>query len=282
MRTGTSRRWLVWGGLGVFTLLAAIDVTVKDHPAKTARIAEPAGRRMGEMPGLSLGGLLHRERLSSDVRGEPFASGSWSLPLAPQPAAKPSVPPFDYSYAGRMQIAGEAVRYYLSRDGEVFRVKVGDVLDGVYKVDALDGDRIELTLVPEGRRVSMTLSGLEDKSKIRVATSDRAAESGATKAPAAMLAPAGPIAQAAPQISEGSTESVLAAMGRAAGRADNGGIGPGNTLNMAVEPLGDSTPGSGSMPTDANPGGGASMPLGMPPAAGSMPILPAPTRRLGS
>jgi len=287
---------LIWSALGVLTLAAAIDVAVRDRSAGQTRSSGSSGEATvlaagdggSDAKASALIDRLKRAPMSAEVRGQPFAGSTWFPPRTTVPSEKrPTVPPFNYAYAGRMQVAGDGVRYYLSRGGEVFQVKVGDVLDGTYKVDGLKDDRIELTVVPEGRRLSMLFSSLIDTAVPEGAGAARVSDAGSSNQPSIGRALANGVkAQPSAQTEQGSASGGVAAVARSLARAA-AAAGPAavEQASSAASPLGtlgDAAPQSGSMPTGAAGPAGASMPLDAPPASGTMPKLPAPTGRLGS
>jgi hypothetical protein len=87
-------------------------------------------------------------------RGEAFAARSWAPP-APKPAAAPAAvavaappapPPMPYRVAGRVSRGGES-QVLLARGDAVLPVRVGDTLDGGYRVEAIEPERVTLLYV---------------------------------------------------------------------------------------------------------------------------------------
>lgn len=83
-----------------------------------------------------------------------FAGHSWYLPPPPPPARDPepppppTAPPFPYSYMGQYERPGDKAVYFLQRGDSVFDVQVGQVLDGVWNIDAVADGRMRLTYTP--------------------------------------------------------------------------------------------------------------------------------------
>jgi hypothetical protein len=85
-----------------------------------------------------------------------FASHSWFVapppPPPPPPAAVvpviPTAPPLPFSYMGSYRPDGAQTVFFLTQNDRVYEVKIGDVLDGTYSVDALTGGQLMFTYKP--------------------------------------------------------------------------------------------------------------------------------------
>jgi hypothetical protein len=82
-----------------------------------------------------------------------FAGHSWYRPPPPAPYVEvapppPTAPPFPYVYIGQYERPGDKPVYYLQRGDSVFDVQVGQVLDGVWNIDAVADGRMRLTYAP--------------------------------------------------------------------------------------------------------------------------------------
>ena len=103
----------------------------------------------------------------------------------PQPApvaAAPVAPPVPYRFAGKVR-KGSEEEVLLSRGDLVFPVKAGDTVDGLYKIESISGERIELVYLPLGTRDRIVVSSALDAER--------------AQAPLAAAAPAAPIAASA-------------------------------------------------------------------------------------
>lgn len=82
-----------------------------------------------------------------------------SAPVAPPPAPvvqpKPVAPQFPYQYFGRMVDVDGQKLTFLSRDGVLVPIKVGTVLDEMYRVDAVAEKQISLTYLPLNEQISI-------------------------------------------------------------------------------------------------------------------------------
>jgi hypothetical protein len=90
-----------------------------------------------------------------------FVAPVQAMPVAPPPAPvvqpKPVAPQFPYQYFGRMvDVNGQALTF-LSRDGVLVPIKVGTVLDDVYRIDAMAGKQISLTYLPLNEQISISV-----------------------------------------------------------------------------------------------------------------------------
>jgi hypothetical protein len=85
-----------------------------------------------------------------------FAGHSWYTPPPPAPAQVrtqpvqrvPTAPPLPFSYLGRFEQHGAATLYYLVKDDRVYDVKIGDVIDDIYRVDSVINGQLMFTYLP--------------------------------------------------------------------------------------------------------------------------------------
>ncbi|WP_131038198.1 hypothetical protein [Pseudomonas jilinensis] len=95
-----------------------------------------------------------------------FASRSWYVAPAPvaAPAVRPQVaapvqmaaPPMPYRFIGRMVDDGQ-LKVFLLRDDTLYVVSPGDVIDGLYRVEGLVGDQLQLLYLPMDLSQSLTV-----------------------------------------------------------------------------------------------------------------------------
>jgi hypothetical protein len=129
---------------------------------------------------------LDRPPLSSRVQQDPFTTSPTQPESQPAPVAiAPAPPVFPYKYAGTLKNVNGVTESFLLRGNELVPIKAGQLLEETWRIEALTKDRIEVTYVPAGERVSMLLADLVN---IPVAQS---ATTTAVAAPAA-LAGVGP------------------------------------------------------------------------------------------
>ena len=97
--------------------------------------------------------------------------------VEPPPPAPAVAPPVPYRFAGKVR-RGSLEEVLVSKGEFVFPVKVGDTLDGVYKVESIGNDGIEVVYLPLGSKDRITVSSALDATPARVASAP------ATAAPA--------------------------------------------------------------------------------------------------
>jgi hypothetical protein len=180
------RKLLLFGALA-----GAVGFVVLDKPAPSpqavpiAKTDSPAPRANSTADPLR----MPDQRELDSARGELFNAP----PLPPLPKKKappvveapppaPVAPPVPYRFAGKVLKGGE--EEVLVAKGEfVFPVKVGDTLDGVYKVESIGNDRIEVVYTPLGSKDRITVS-----SALESEAAAARASSAAAQAPAAPVA----------------------------------------------------------------------------------------------
>lgn len=160
-------------GLGValvITLVLSAHVALQDRSER--QIVEPASRAVAarEIAGRTEG---QSRPLSTDERDplvdpatDPFKVVNFSAPVqvapAPPPPApvvesKPVAPPFPYRFFGQMVGVDGKTLTFLSRDNALVPIKVGSVLDEVYRIDAMSGKQISLTYLPLNEQISIPM-----------------------------------------------------------------------------------------------------------------------------
>jgi hypothetical protein len=81
-----------------------------------------------------------------------FPSKSWYVAPPPskivEKAPPPTAPPFAYQYIGKMVEEGNLSAVFLENKGRIFIVRMGDTIDGKYRVDAIAPPVMKLTYLP--------------------------------------------------------------------------------------------------------------------------------------
>jgi Cohesin domain len=199
------RRFLVLGAL-----VAIVGYPLLDEPAtrgglalaqtsaeaRAATKASPPERlELPERRGLS--------RTQGELFGAPPppAPVAKKAPPAPVVAPAPVAPPVPYRYAGKVR-KGSEEEVLISKGDVVVPVKAGDTLDGVYKVEAISAERIDLVYLPLGTRDRIVVSSALDAERAQPplaaapaparAVPATASASGATSAGPAQLRWEGP------------------------------------------------------------------------------------------
>jgi hypothetical protein len=90
-----------------------------------------------------------------------FESSTWEMArvaaAAPLQEGRPASPAFGYQYVGRMEVEGR-LTVHLVKDEKLYPVRIGDVLDGVFRVEGIKRDGIELTYLPQKRKQFVAFS----------------------------------------------------------------------------------------------------------------------------
>lgn len=155
------RRLLLFAALAgvVGFLLLDRPSSAPDSPAAKAAGAAP---QAGPTESLDVPGRRGLARARGELFAAPppppqaqvaRASVGATAPLAP--------PPVPYRFAGRV-LKGSEEEVLISKGDLVFPVKVGDTLDGMYKVESIGADRIELLYLPLGTRDHIVVGSVLD------------------------------------------------------------------------------------------------------------------------
>jgi hypothetical protein len=106
---------------------------------------------------------LPARRALGEASVELFASP----PRPPRPARAatapppPAAPPLPYRFAGKARRGAEE-EVLISKGDLVFPIKPGDTLDGMYRVESIAADRIELVYLPLGTEERIAIASTLD------------------------------------------------------------------------------------------------------------------------
>jgi hypothetical protein len=180
------RKLLVFGSAAAVVGYLLLDgparqpgLAVAQNPSPEARAAKAAPAERLDLP---------ERRGLARTRGELFGAPPAPAPVVkkPQPApvaAPPVAPPVPYRFAGKVR-KGSEEEILVSKGDLVLPVKVGDTLDGMYRVESIGAGRIDLVYLPLGTRDRIAVGSILDSAP-------------ASAARAALPAPAAPIAASA-------------------------------------------------------------------------------------
>jgi hypothetical protein len=159
------RKVLLFGSLA-----AIVGYALLDQPATRPGLAVAESGR-AEPRAAAKGAPVERLELPerrglSPTQGELFRAPAPPAPAAkkPQPApvaAAPVAPPVPYRFAGKVR-KGSEEEVLIAKRELVFPVKAGDTLDGVYKVESVSAERIELVYLPLGTPNHIVVSSALD------------------------------------------------------------------------------------------------------------------------
>src|SRR5262245_33946088 len=152
----------LWRKLVLFGSLAAVVAfLVVDQPAKGPAVATATRQAAPRTDTTESLHLPDRGPLSR-ARGELFGSPPPPAPVrTANPAPVVTAPPVPYRFAGRVRKGAEE-EILVSKGDFVFPIKVGDTLDGAYRVESISGERIELVYLPLGTMEAIAVSSVLD------------------------------------------------------------------------------------------------------------------------
>lgn len=164
MGTEKRNRWILLGGLLALTLGVSLwldadrgDDTVVVDLAKTDRAKSL--RQASEEESLALDAL--RWQRVADKPDNAFEVKSWYV-APPQPKSlpppPPAAPPLPFTYLGRMMEKGEATVFLLNQDRN-YAVKIGDVLEGTYRLASIETGAITLIYLPLNMQQTLATGG---------------------------------------------------------------------------------------------------------------------------
>jgi len=231
--------------VGAGAVLAVIHFAEEDRP-------QPAREAVVKEETAAFDARLHRAPLPRQIGGQPFAALGWAPArrVQPLPAATAPLPPqFPFRFAGRLKERGGAESLYLARGSDIFPIRVGELLEG-FRIDALHDDRLDVTFVAGGQRLSMLLSSLTGAGDGAAAASGPSAYGTLLSAQSAVAERPGSGAAAAAIPSEAQAAAPAGSMRRAS-------VSPASTSSSGrsssqTATLGE-TPTYSSMPTDSAP-----------------------------
>lgn len=138
-----------------------------ERPAETGRVAsaDAAPARMD----IALIPERLEPRVIEPVAEDAFAVKSWAPPLPPPPPPpkvapkpvvvappKPAAPALPFRYLGRLEEAGKTL-FFLAAGDQFFSAKVGQDLQGNYRLESVGGNVLNFTYLPLNIMQTMTV-----------------------------------------------------------------------------------------------------------------------------
>jgi hypothetical protein len=155
-------------------LAVAYQAERLERPAREAR---PAAGQAETLPEVRLDRL--ERRAAAAPAGDPFQARSWE-PEQPAvrrnvPPPPPQAPPLPFAYLGKMVDEGTTT-VFLVRQDRNYIVRLGDTLDGSYRVEKIADEGLVLTYLPLGAEQTLPFGAtpvpVSAKPKPRAATQD--------------------------------------------------------------------------------------------------------------
>ena len=155
-----NRRELSLIALALVTIILAVGAD-REGGGNVESIAPPRAKARVRSDGESVAqaqplDITQLQRSASGEPGNPFESKSWYVPPPPPPPPKPAppppppvptAPPLPFIFLGQYQDSDKPVILLLKQD-RIYTVKVGDVIDGTYRVEGIVGTTLGLTYLP--------------------------------------------------------------------------------------------------------------------------------------
>jgi hypothetical protein len=142
--------FVIFGPSGTDTVAPAADHTA----------AHPAARQPGAVAHPTVGHALYSlgNRVADAASAATlFAVHSWYVPPPPPPPPPPPVieapppptaPPLPFAFMGSYLAGGDVPVYFVTLNDRIYDLKVGDVLEGNYRFDGLQGKLLVFTYKP--------------------------------------------------------------------------------------------------------------------------------------
>jgi len=98
-------------------------------------------------------------------KADPFGEKPVIDPRANAPVVENREPPplvFPFEYVGKL-IADGKETFYLSKGDQIYPVAKGEILDSLYRIEDISSDSIELSYLPDSRKITITLKDITAK-----------------------------------------------------------------------------------------------------------------------
>lgn len=159
------RRLLLLGALAGLVGYPLLDESATSAGlafAQTERAETRAAAKANAAERLELPERRGLTRTQGELFGTPPPKPITKKAQPPAPvAAAPVAPPVPYRFAGKVR-KGSEEEVLISKGDAVFPVKAGDTLDGMYKVESISAERIDLVYLPLGTRDRIVVSSALD------------------------------------------------------------------------------------------------------------------------
>lgn len=138
---------------------STVETAASRRPSQLHVASSEDGRTRLTAPSVS---ALANRVAAGESAGALFAAHSWYTPPPPPPPAPvpviseqqaaalraPTAPPMPFAYMGTYTPDGAAAVFFLTQGDRVYNVRIGDVLDNKYSVDAFSNGQLVMTYMP--------------------------------------------------------------------------------------------------------------------------------------
>ena len=168
MALPTRTRWLILGGLLTATLVAVVWVDGQTDPASDTAVASSESKVSNKKIKpqnlrLSMEKLQRAHGESSNDIQDLFKAKSWYVPPPPPkpvPPPPPVPPPLPFTYMGKLLEEGKLTVFITNQDRN-YAVKAGDTIDGSYRVDSVENQRVLFTYLPLNMQQTLVIGGVK-------------------------------------------------------------------------------------------------------------------------
>jgi hypothetical protein len=144
---------------------AAVATPAPPGAANTTRAmpSRPPHRNLSKDAAAKLQLAAAQRTADASNAGALFAPKSWYVapppapPAPPPPPVAPTAPPLPFTFMGSYTETGQDTVYFLSSGDRVYDVHLGDTLDQIYSVDAVENGALVFTYKPLSTRQLLAL-----------------------------------------------------------------------------------------------------------------------------
>jgi hypothetical protein len=181
MKMATQLRFSHWIALAAAGAVAFYGAQRLAAPEAAGEIAEPVRRAEPGPMGAAIARAAANEpaplpvvaapaRAAIEVTGstDAFRSRSWLAPPAPAPLPAPvrpapppapTAPSLPFKFVGMLEQKTDRPTAFLAKGEALHVVRVGDVVDGAYRVESLSATQIVVTYLPLNERQTLSVAG---------------------------------------------------------------------------------------------------------------------------
>lgn len=160
-------RWLILGSLLTATLVAVVWVDDQSDQAPLP-VVEAKKSKAGvksikaQNLRLALEKIQRKHGVEADQIEDVFKAKSWYVPPPPPkpvPPPPPAPPPLPFTYMGKLLEEGK-LTVFISHQDRNYAVKAGDTIEGSYRVDKVEAQRVLFTYLPLNMQQTLVIGGV--------------------------------------------------------------------------------------------------------------------------
>ncbi len=171
MALAARTRWLILGGLLTATLVAMVWVDDQSPPEAGSTVATKENTKENKVSDkktkaqslrLSLEKRQHPSNETAELPQDLFKTKSWYVPPPPPkpgPPPPPMPPPLPFKYLGKLLEEGQLTVFLTNQDRN-YAVKTGDTIEGSYRVDRVETQRVLFTYLPLNMQQTLAIGGV--------------------------------------------------------------------------------------------------------------------------